>query len=356
MAVNDVSGTLGYHGLAGAVALSGVVTAAVWIRRLDQRARLPQYALWLFLVPAACAAAIAAFSSGPVGSILAALAVVLTVGAVLVTKELPSAVRVLIVAALIAFVAALIADRAVVFSAVAAGAARFAHAGTLAWTAAAIAVVLMAITSAKKPSRVMKMLSGAAYIALGAAIIAVGATENSAKDVLFGAGIIVVGPASIAWEALVNAGRFVLFGAISIAIGAGYLVLGAVIIADGGVLGPMAANADGRVLFETGTIAFGAGCIALGAVAIGPRAVIIRVRRAVEWWTKVPRADEGQEAESGPEENEELHADRDVGPRMGYLYAARSLGIISAAPLPVLGRCTSCAPRRFATEEPGCSP
>jgi hypothetical protein len=29
MAVNDVSGTLGYHGLAGAVALSGVVTAAV---------------------------------------------------------------------------------------------------------------------------------------------------------------------------------------------------------------------------------------------------------------------------------------------------------------------------------------
>ena len=62
IAVNDLSGSLGYHGLAGAFALFGVVAAASWIRALDSRARLVRLAPWLFLAPAACIAATAALS------------------------------------------------------------------------------------------------------------------------------------------------------------------------------------------------------------------------------------------------------------------------------------------------------
>ena len=154
MAVNDVSGALGYHGLAGAVALSGVVTAAAWIRGLDPRARLPRYAPRLFLVPAGCAAAIAAFSSGSTLSILTALAAVLTVGAVLVAKELESAVRLLLGVALIALVAAPIAF----------GAALIAHREALVW------VALIAL--------------GAALIAGGAALIAVGAVVIGPRSIV----------------------------------------------------------------------------------------------------------------------------------------------------------------------------
>lgn len=144
MAVNDVSGSLGYHGLAGAFALAGVVTAAVWIRGLDPGARLPRYATWLFLTPAAIAAAIAAFSSELTGSTLTIVAVVLTLGAVLVAKELESAANMLAGAAAIAGGAAVIAL----------GAASIAD-GVL-FGAAGIA-------------------AGAALIALGAAGIALGA-------------------------------------------------------------------------------------------------------------------------------------------------------------------------------------
>ena len=109
MAVNHFSGSLGYPGLAGVLALTGVVAAAAWIRGLNPRARLPRYALWLFMVPAACLAAIAAFSSGPTVSILTVIAAVLTVGAVLITKELLSVARLLEGMAFVAVGAALVA-------------------------------------------------------------------------------------------------------------------------------------------------------------------------------------------------------------------------------------------------------
>ncbi len=86
-AINDFSGTLGYHGLAGAIALLAVVAAATWIRGLDPRARLPRRALWLFLAPAACMATIAAFSSGTAASILTAAAAILTIGGVLIAQR-----------------------------------------------------------------------------------------------------------------------------------------------------------------------------------------------------------------------------------------------------------------------------
>ena len=77
MAVNDLSGTLGYRGLAGVAAITGVVAAAVWIRGLNARALLPRYASWLFLVPAAAAAAVAAVSSRSGAGLLTVIAIAL---------------------------------------------------------------------------------------------------------------------------------------------------------------------------------------------------------------------------------------------------------------------------------------
>src|ERR1700722_19319685 len=92
-AINQFSSSLGYSGLAGVVALTGVVGVAVWIRGLNPRARLPRYAPWLFMIPAACVAAIAAFSARSTASILTLIAAILTVGAVLITQELLSVAR-----------------------------------------------------------------------------------------------------------------------------------------------------------------------------------------------------------------------------------------------------------------------
>jgi uncharacterized membrane protein YoaK (UPF0700 family) len=82
MAVNDLSGTLGYRGLGGVFAIAGVVAATTWVRGLDTRAWLPQHASWLFLTPAAAAATAAAFSPRASAGILTAIAVILTAGAV----------------------------------------------------------------------------------------------------------------------------------------------------------------------------------------------------------------------------------------------------------------------------------
>jgi len=101
MTVNDLSGTVGYRGLAGVAAITGVVATAAWIRGLDARALLPRYASWLFLVPAAAAAAAAAFSSSPGAGLLTTVAIALTAGAVLLTTSLDTAATVLASAAVI---------------------------------------------------------------------------------------------------------------------------------------------------------------------------------------------------------------------------------------------------------------
>lgn len=169
MAVNDVSGSLGYHGLAGAFAFAGVVTAAVWIRGLDPRAPLPRYGTWLFLIPAACAAVIAAFSSGLTGSVLTITAVVLTLGAVLLAKELESAAR---------------------------------------------------------------LLAGTAFIAGGAAVIAVGAAAMADRNALYGAAVIAGGPAVIGGGPAVIAfgAAAIAVGAATIAFGAAAIAFGAAMI------------------------------------------------------------------------------------------------------------------------------
>jgi hypothetical protein len=96
MAINDLSGTLGYRGLAGVLAITGVLTATSWLRGLDARAWLPRHALWLFLTPAAVAAIVAAFSSGVSAGVLTAIAVLLTMGAILLATGLEAAARLLL--------------------------------------------------------------------------------------------------------------------------------------------------------------------------------------------------------------------------------------------------------------------
>lgn len=118
IAINNVSNRVSPPEIALAFTLSGVLMAGAYIRRLPSGAGLYRYAPRLFLAPAGFAVAIAAamaaftFSSGTIVNILTALAAVLTVGAVLTTRELASAVNLLFVAAFIGTGAASIASGA----------------------------------------------------------------------------------------------------------------------------------------------------------------------------------------------------------------------------------------------------
>lgn len=268
MAINDVDGPLGYHGLAGAVALSGVVTATVWMRGLHPRAGLARYGPPLLLVPAGCTALVAAFSSGPTVSILTAWAAVLTVSAVLVTNELEYAALLLIGASFIALGVASIAF----------GVGSVTHHG---------------------------VLDGAQNIFVGAGLI------------MYGAGATIVGPGvDVDGEGAVW---------MSIALGIGIIALGGGVIRNGGVLPGVTLIVSGAALIAlvawivasrseppegvftvagAGTIALGAGIIAYGAATIGLSVILIHARPVVEWATKPPRAVEDQQKEPSVDENQ----------------------------------------------------
>lgn len=321
MAVNDISGSLGYRGLAGAVALSGVVTAAVWIRGLDPRARLPRYASWVFLAPAGCAAVAATFSSGAVSRILAALAAVLTLGAVLSARELEAAAKLLTGAGLIAAGAGFIGlDSALITE-------RQAPLGAAAILAGAAFVSFGAAVLAGR-----RMLRLVVSIAFGVATIVFGATFAVDRHVLLGVALIAVGAAVLAVIVSAITGLRAPYGAAGIAIGAGCVVAGGVFILSkpaaipfgtvlvlGGLA--LAATAVGvvtgrRALRLAAGIAFGVSLIAGGAVAvigrqpvlgvaltacgagsvaadvvhIGPHSFMGWARQLAEWATKVPRS------------------------------------------------------------------
>lgn len=210
MAVNDVSGTLGYHGLAGAVALSGVVTAAVWIRGLDPHARLVRYALWLFLVPAASAATAAAFSTGSAVSILTILAGLSTVGAVLVTKALESTAGLLTGVALNAFGTAIMAEG---WAGIVAGSVPF-GAGDIAFGVMLIAFGVAIIVKRGVLAKTAIIGAEAAFIAFGVALITawaelvtMGGALLAVEVIASGAAIVVFGVAIMAIRASVVAKR-----------------------------------------------------------------------------------------------------------------------------------------------------
>jgi hypothetical protein len=219
LTIDDLGGRLGYRWLAGAVALLGVVTAAVWVRGLDSRARVARYVPPLFLLPAGCAAGIAAFNSGSTAGIFTAAAAVLTVGAVWVTKELQSAARLLFGAVAIAlgapvFVlgAAFIADRAMLARAafIASGATVIVFGAVLIADrrvpagAAAIAVGAAFIVDRAMLAGAAVIAVGTAFIGFGVALIWVGAAFIAHPAMLFGAAVITLGAALIAFQGSVH--------------------------------------------------------------------------------------------------------------------------------------------------------
>lgn len=304
-AVNDLSGTLGYHGLAGGIALLGVVTAATWIRGLDPRARLPRRALWLFLAPAAGAATAAAFSSGTVASILTAAAAILTVGAVLITKELQSAARLLAGAALIVGGAAVIAG----------GTASIADGNTPLGAAIIPAgAALLAAGAAHIGDR--DTLTGAALIAAGAALIAAGAgviatggpvtalgNRTVGITVIFFFGVALITDSSLAISAdrrpretaLSRRDRLRRLKGLNTTYYAATYAFLTAILAGGSTKFPKGVTSAGAAhiterdtLLWVAFIAFWAAEGALWAWAIGPRTIASRARQAIDWATKPP--------------------------------------------------------------------
>ena len=100
VAVNDLS-ALSHRAQTELFAAVAVVTAAWGIRELPPRARLPRYARWLFLAPAAAATVTAALSPVRSAFILAAVAVILTASAVVLATRLEAAAELLSRAALV---------------------------------------------------------------------------------------------------------------------------------------------------------------------------------------------------------------------------------------------------------------
>ena len=195
VAVTDLSTTLGYRGLAGAAAVSGVVAATTWVRGLVARVWLPRHASWLLLTPAAAAAIAAAFLPWPGGGILTLVTVVLTAGAVLLATSLEAA--------------------------------------TFLWTgAAAIGLGVAAIGIGVAVLADRQVLFGVAVIGVGVAAIGLGVAELADRQALFGVAVIGVGVAAIGGGVAVLADRQVLFGVALI--GGGIAVIGPAGVMSGG--------------------------------------------------------------------------------------------------------------------------
>lgn len=325
MAIADVSGTLGYHGLAGAVALSGVVTAAVWVRGPNRDSRLARHAPPLLLVPAGCAALVAAFSSGPTVSTLTALAAVLTVSAVLVTQELEYAALLLIGAAFIAMGAVEIAY----------GAASVIHHGVLDAVASDIHHGVHGILDAAARVIHEGVLGGVPNIGIGISLIAVGSLTiaSAGEDAVIPSVVLVLGILMILFGQGVVRGGDVLPGVTFIVSGAGLIMsrsaliargtgtialmagaiarrnvlIGVTLIVSGAALIPYGAWAIANRSLLPGAaalIGLGAGIIAYGAATIGlPSVILIHARRVVEFLITPPRAVEDQQKEPSVDKN-----------------------------------------------------
>lgn len=286
-AVNQFSSSLGYPGLTGIVALSGVVVAAVWIRGLDPRARLPRYAPWLFMIPAACLAAIAAFSAASTASILTVIAAVLTVGAVLITKEFLSTARLLRGVALIAVGAESLAfgSKSLTDHYALIGAASI---------ALGAAFIAEGVGNIADRDAVIRMARNMLVIACAPFVIAVALDPNphtggtmsaGTRPLVFGATIVLTA-GGIAWWAAIIGGRHKLVTGALIAFGVGSIGFAGAFLASGGTL------------IGAASIALGAAAIAIGIAKVGPRTIMARIQQLADWATKVPQGAEDQEAEA----------------------------------------------------------
>lgn len=240
MTVNDVSGSLGYHGLAGVIALAGVVMAAVWIRGLDPRARLSRRSPQLFLIPAGAAAMAAAFSSGSLSRTLTAAAALLTVGVVLVVREMRAAQGFLVAAGGIALAAIFFESGAAAITGhrLLEGAA-FIAGGVLIMAMAAATIGDLNLVAAG-----CLLVAGIAGIAFGIAFI----TDHAA---FAGAELLAGGLALLAGEVAFIAGfRLLAVAAVGFPLGAILLAMSVLTVARDGLFG-IAGIVDGAVAIAT---------------------------------------------------------------------------------------------------------
>ena len=291
MAINDLSGTLGYHGLAGAFAFFGVIFAANWIRTLDSRARLARLAPWLFLAPAACLAIVAAFWSGRAAGILAAIAAMLTLGAVLITKELQTIGR------LLAGIALIVGGVAVI----AAGATSFVGGNTSLGTMVVLGGIALVIGGVGHISDRDK-LAGTALMVAGAAVILAGILVIETRAKVSPANERTIGIAGVFWFGLglLGSGRVLISG------GAKGLIVSypeifhpldlkwytvsakSASASAGAVLIAVILRGASATLAWAGIIVYFLAVAVLVIALIGPRFISRRVQGVIDWLIKPP--------------------------------------------------------------------
>lgn len=286
-AVDQFGSSLGYPGIAGIVALAGVMAAAAWIRALNPRARLPRYAPWLFIIPAACLAAIAAFSARSIASTLTLIAAVLTVGAVLITKELLSAARLLRGIALIAVGVGSLAFGSKTFT----GHYTLIGGASIALGAAFIAEGVGNIADRDKLIEMARNMLAISCVPFAIAVVRdpdppAGGIMSAASIPLMRGAAVVLTAAVIAWWAMIIGGRPKLAAGALIAFGLGSIGFAAAFLISGD---PLVGGAS---------IALAAASIAIGIAKIGPRTIMACIQRVADWAIKVPQGAEDQEAEA----------------------------------------------------------
>jgi hypothetical protein len=238
MALNDLSGTLAYRGLAGMLAALGVAGAAIYIRGRHELAPISQLGSWLFLIPAMAAAIAAEVTKGLWPEVLTAGAVVLVAGAVLLVDDLQEAAERLGGVALVGL--ALTFCRAGAFLLVG-------------WDAAAgIALLLAGLAFAATGlflPRGREALLGAAAVSLGLAfgglalvLHAIGHLHASVALAGVGVGVISLGLAFLCKReatrdvAIITAGAVVAGGGVVLLSGQQQAVVGSVVLGLGASL------------------------------------------------------------------------------------------------------------------------
>ena len=244
------------------------------------------------MVPAACLAAIAAFSSGLTASLLTVIAAVLTVGAVLLTNELLSAARLLEGAAFVAVGVAGIAGGP------GALAQHFALMGiaSIVFGAAFAAYGVAAIAG---HAALIEITKNAYAIAAVPLVIAVSIEPQAHIGPTFSHGAAT--PAMIA-AFFASAASVVLLAArfgrwVRLAVGA-IITFGVAVIAVGAVT-----LADGSALIGAAGITLGTAVVVFTAAMIGPRTIVSRLRQIADWATQVPQGAGPQDANSEIGEN-----------------------------------------------------
>jgi hypothetical protein len=217
----------------------------------------------------------------------------LTVGAVLIAKELQSAVRLLSGAALIVGGAAVIAAGTASFPG------RNAPPGA-AITLGGIALIVGGIAHISDRDTP----AGAALIAAGAAVIATGTAVIVTRASVFPAGARTIGILAIFWfgtgliqsgVALVSGGRHGFVVGYPDDLKRHVVAAKAASASAGAILIAVIVRGSSVALIWTGLFMYFAAGVVFVAAFIGPRTIASRIRQAVDWAIKAPQATQGSD-------------------------------------------------------------